>query len=203
MTQAFGPAAEDDRGPLPDTGHDPLPAAPGIFAPDLGAANGSPLDELRGAVTAEIAPNIETYEVPTRPGWTIQYSAGIDGPKIDQWVNAATPSKGPNRKKFDQTKWGALVLGSQCVAILKDGQNPTEEDKPVTFRDESFLALLGAQGVADGVRAFYGGAKHIGDGHIVAQAYDLLKAAGYDENGVRRVDTDAPEGLDEQGPTER
>lgn len=194
----FGPAAD---GPMPGD-HDPLPALDVDADADAGAL--SALDELRGAVTVEIAPDVETYLVPTRPGWSVQYSAGIDGPQIDRWVRSATPSKGPNRGRLDQTKWASLVLATQCLAILKDGENPTEEGEPITFRDPAFLQLVGAAGAGDAVRLFYGGAKHIGDGHVVAHAYDLIKAAGYDENGIRRVDDTAPEGLDEdRGPTPR
>lgn len=192
MTTFQGPGVDDvDDAALPDT------AAATV---DMGNA----LDELRGIVTKAIAPPTETYPVALRPGWSVRYSAGIDGPQLARWVRAATPAKGPRRGVLDQTHWAALVLGTQCEAILKNGRNPTDQDQPITFHDEEWLEVTGASTVAEAVRLFYGGADHIGDGHVVAQAYDLIKAAGYDEGGVRRIDPAAPEGLeDEPDPTQR
>lgn len=163
------------------------------------ARNG--LDELRGIVDAQLAPDEATYDVPTRPGWSVRYSAGIDGEKIKHWVRRSTPRSGPGKGELDQTKWGCLVLGTQAVAILKNGEHPTESGDPITFRDPAFLELTGATSVSDCVQVFYGGKEHIGDGHIAAQAIRLVRLAGYDENGVRLADDETD--LPDEGPTGR
>lgn len=178
-----------------------VPGDDDTAAAELDPPSRNGLDELRGIVDATLAPDEATYDVPTRPGWSVRYSAGIDGEKIKHWVRRSTPKSGPGKGELDQTKWGCLVLGTQAIAILKDGANPTESGEPVSFRDPAFLEITGATSVSDCVQVFYGGKEHIGDGHIAAQAIRLVRLAGYDENGVRLAEDEGD--MPSEGPTAR
>lgn len=190
-----GPGVGPDHDPLDlDTRREGLPGGPEHVSPELlDPPRKSALDELRDLVATEVATEPETYQVPTRPGWAIRYSTGMTGDQVAFWATQAKNSKKPGG--LDQVKWAGLVLGSQAEAIMKNGEHPTETGEALNFRSPDLLELLETRTVAEAVRRFYGGKAHVGDGHMVSQAYALIRAAGYDENGVQLVEA-APDELD-------
>lgn len=189
MSQFQHPSVDD--GDLGPEGHDPIPGLTGAAdlddGGDLRPTPRSALEELKALVDAEVELEPVTYDVPTRPGWSIRYSRGITAEQIAHWAGRAADKNKPGG--LNQIKWGCLVLATQCEAILHRGQHPTETGQPITFRDPDLLALQDTKSTSEAVRRFYGGKAHHGDGPIVAQAYALLTAAGYDpETGAKLAD---------------
>lgn len=165
-----GPAAHD---PLPDP--DTLPVVPT-----------SPLAALEADIAAEIAPPVEVLEVPYRPGYTVVYSCGIDGDSGKQWAKLAKDTSSPDG--IDRVKYSAVILANLCIAIHKDGQPIGDAGDEITFRTPDLQRLLGADRAHLAVRLFYGGPKHLGDGHIINHANRVTARAGYNDADLTAAD---------------
>lgn len=165
-------------GPLP---HDPLPPIgddPDLVDVDKRTNLGRLVDELN----ADLEPEDVVLTVPRRPGWSVTYSAGIDGDTAEAWTRRAR--KG-NTGAVDQLRYACIVLANTCTAIRKNGEPISDQGDDVTFRDRPFLELMGVGRAVDAVRKFYGGPRHLGDGAIIAAAGEVLTAAGYNDTAER------------------
>lgn len=177
--------AFDSSGQLPATGHDPLELDPAAD-PDLEPVDHpTELAKLTAELEAEVTIEAPTFPVPTRPGWTVTYSAGIDGDDLKEWAKKARDRKAPTG--VDNLRMACITLANQCTAIRKDGQPMTEEGDDLTFRSPELQRIVGASRAADAVRLFYGGPRHLGDGFVLAHFTELTKLAGFDGD-VERID---------------
>lgn len=160
--------------------HDPLP--PLEHDPDVTAVDKrTNLARLVDELNADLEPEILTLTVPRRTGWTVTYTAGIDGDTAEAWTARALTKKGT----VNQLRYACIVLANTCTAIRKNGEPISDQGDDVTFRDRAFLELMGVGRATDAVRKFYGGPEHLGDGAIIAAAGEVLTAAGFNDTAER------------------
>lgn len=166
----------------PAGGHDPLPPDPEADA-DLAPVNPpNYLESLEAELQADIEAPTLTLPVPYRPGWTVTYTCGIDAETGKEWAKRAADKKDPsgiNRLYFAQ-----LVLANLATAVRKNGEPIGKTGDDIDFRTPDLWRLLGADRAAEAVRLFYGGPKHLGDGHIMATAGQVTTLAGYGDDLV-------------------
>lgn len=152
-------------------------AEPGELPVDTGPEPqlGTPLEELRGELTAEVGKAPVVLPVPSRPGYAVRYKTAIDHEALAKWQKASEDRSAPDG--MDVLGLALRVLGNSCEAILRHGEELTHDSRPVTFRTASFVELLGVTRPVEACRQLYGR-----DGHVIAAADEVLRAAGYGES---------------------
>lgn len=137
----------------------------------------------------EVAPQERTWEVPTRPGWAVQYRTDITDAamKVAQRGARIKGRKAPDGSELvDELKMGAILLGQYCTAVLYQGTvAETDRGDNLTFRSPELWGAFGARSVAECVMKFYAT-----DGAVVSAGRVLINASGW---------TDDPD--DVAGPT--
>lgn len=113
---------------------------------------------LRREVLAELEVKIAkpdvTFEVPTRPGWSVRYATKLDADLLREWTKTASG---------DQFTLSLLTLAGQCRGIVRQG-----EEMGFTFASPEFRDLYKALDATVAVRAFFG------DDVAVSSAYIAL-----------------------------
>jgi hypothetical protein len=145
---------------------------------DVGSA--SILDDLR----AELATKLDeeetvTLEVIGREGYAVRFSSVIDHTAFQMWRRKCL-SRGTD---FDDLRFSAMVLGNQCRAIVRRGEDVYTSGEPLTFASKALHDLVDAVDTRNAIRRFYGR-----DSHVIATGKKVLEAAGYDREAEEAPD---------------
>lgn len=167
--------------PAPDDLDVDLTAGYADLDPDevdaLAAADGTPLDELRAELEADLAGARTRVEVDGRPGYVAVYRQDFTGKDVAAWRKKATRGK-----HTDETYFAGLVLASTLVAIERQGVEVTDPDGPgglLGFGSPYLQQLYGTVTAVDTARAFFGT-----DGKVNSQAAAVLEAAGWGDEAT-------------------
>lgn len=135
------------------------------------------LDGLRDELKQEVRNDPITLVVPGRPNISLVCDTNLESKTIQAWRKRCVDKRMPDN--FDGLKFGCIVIANTCTSIVYKGTEVARTDgRPMTFRDEALLDMLGAQQtVVDAVRWLFGV-----DAHIFQAAEDIFKAAGFDND---------------------
>lgn len=170
-------------GPASDAGIDPgHPSAPERLEPipDLDDL------ELLAQDLADEVVDTSTYDVDTRPRYSVEYRLNFEGRELDGWRKQSKDRKAS--EGIDAIKLAGLVCAWTCVAIYRDGRKLTDDGEPLTFRSQAIHELLGARGAVDAARKLYGR-----DGELDKTARAILADAGWGDD-ARPSDVDPTRG---------
>lgn len=139
----------------------------------------SDLDELRAELNTVVVPTV-TLKVEGRPGYAVTYRTNIEGKELDLLRKRAKDRKFSDG--IDGVKFGALLLATTCVDVLRGGKSLGEllgVEGPVTFTSRPLQALMETASADETIRKFYGL-----EGGVDAAATRVLREAGWgDEAG--------------------
>lgn len=143
-------------------------AGEGVDAPTL-------LDGLRSELAKEVKNDPIILNVPGRPGMALTFDTNLSSHTVQMWRKRCVDKKLPDG--FDGLKFGCMVIANTCIGLSFKGQGVDRSDgKPMTFRDEELLDMLGNHSsVVDAVRWLYGV-----DAHIFKATEEIFTAAGFD-----------------------
>lgn len=135
------------------------------------------LDGLRDELKQEVRNEPVTIVVPGRPSIALTCDTNLDSRTIQSWRKRCIDKKMPDN--FDGLKFGCIVIANTCIGISYKGVPVDRADgRPMTFRDEALLDMLGSQQtVVDAVRWLFGV-----DAHIFQAAEDIFQAAGFNND---------------------
>lgn len=150
------------------------PARPlGVVSPtDVTEPAGSVLDLLRADLQREVEDDLVTLPVPGRPAYMVRYSAKVPYDRFSAWLKRSEDKSvigGINLLRF-----GGIVLANCCRGILRDGEEITAADGPLTFTSKALWEILGVSDAVGAVNAFYGN-----DAHVIASGTEVIATAGY------------------------
>lgn len=181
-----------DADDLLQRGRPPAPGAPVVPPEDdlAPVAPASPLDALRAELATDVSVEEVTLDVPRRPGWAVRYRCDITGEERGAWITRATTkaAKGDKPAVIDELRLSGLALANKAIAIIHNGEEVTDDGRPVTFASQVLLDMVGAARAADVPRRLYGL-----DGHVIAAARTVFDKSGFGD--------DLPESDDDEDPT--
>jgi hypothetical protein len=133
-------------------------------------------DQLRKELSRPTdVPKHVILKVPARPNISVKYKTDVALEQLDRWRVAARKNK--KRDTLDVREFNSLILVSQCVGILFDGEEVEDENgDAITFRTQEFIESLGALEAKGAIKALYDR-----DADILRAGAEILKAAGYDD----------------------
>lgn len=144
---------------------------------DLGEGASAPtlLDGLRSELAKEVRNDTIVLTVPGRPKMSLVFDPNLDSHTVQMWRKRCVDKKLPDQ--FDGLKFGCMVIANTCIGMKYNGTDVERSDgKPMTFRDEELLDMLGNHStVVDAVRWLYGV-----DAHIFKTTEEIFDAAGFD-----------------------
>lgn len=141
------------------------------------AAAVTPLEELASELAAPETRTISLL-VDSRPGWSVVYSLGVDGPQLAGWRRAARDEN--IEGGVDEYLWHRTILAAQGREIRRDGKLVVDEaGRPLTFFSEQLWRTLkvpagSPSGATEAVRRFYAN-----DFHVSAAADRIIVDAGF------------------------
>jgi hypothetical protein len=138
------------------------------------------LDDLRSELADEAEEHHVTLEVPGRPGWAVRYSSDVDYSMLKMWAKQATSKVDGT----DELQFSALVLASQCRAIVRHGVDLVEGNDVLVFASPHFMSLVNVVSSTEAVKRLYGR-----DAHVISSANAVLAEAGYGEDVGRQDPT--------------
>lgn len=175
----------EEQAAIRDAGETPRPGArhadPDLAAlfDDSPATPADDLDDLRSELSQDLD-NTTTLPVEGRERYTVRFRTDFTGKELDKLRQTSRDKSFAD--KIDGPKFGALLIATTCLAVLRDGKPiPLESGREATFMEPEFLDLLKRD--ADGrapikavtaIQRFYGG-----DGKVDAQARKLMEIAGW------------------------
>lgn len=113
---------------------------------------------------------------PTRPGFAIKFSTDLPLEKLDTWRIRARKVRG--KEAIDVRHYNSLVIGSQCVGIIYEGEEVFDDNnEPLTFHSESFIESVGAFEFAGAIKSFF-----VRDADIIKIGAEVLEACGYTDD---------------------
>jgi hypothetical protein len=135
-------------------------------APD----SASLLQDIANDIAESLPVEEVTFEVSGRPGYAVRYSLDFDVDDVKRWRKAAGASK---TQEADEVRMAAVMLATQCSAIIRRGEEVRLDGEVLTFRSKSFHEALDVPKSADAVLKFYGR-----DLHATQVANELLLRVG-------------------------
>lgn len=143
---------------LPVDGDDPV------------GAHASILQDIVNEIAEKLPVEEVTFDVPGRPGYAVRYSLDFDVDDVKRWRKAAGASK---TQEADEVRMAAVMLATQCTAIIRHGEEVSLEGEVLTFRSKPFHRALDVPKAADAVLKLYGR-----DLHATQVANELLLRVG-------------------------
>lgn len=135
------------------------------------------LAALKEELQREVRLDPITLNVPSRPGMSIRFDTNVESGTIQMWRKQAQNKS--MQDNFDGLKFSSLVVANKAEAVLFNGVVAmTETGDELNFKNPDLLTMLGANRALEAVRKLYGL-----DGSIFVAADEILKAAGYDQEG--------------------
>jgi hypothetical protein len=137
---------------------------------ETGAGTASLLEDIANDLAESLPVEEVTFEVPGRPGYAVRYSLDFDVDDVKRWRKAAGASK---TQEADEVRMAAVMLATQCSAIIRRGEEVHLEGEVLTFRSKPLHGALDVPKAADAVLKFYGR-----DLHATQVANELLLRVG-------------------------
>ena len=155
--------------------------------PTTSSGMGSVYDQLRQELgKPAVSEKTFTKKIPLRPSVELKFSTDLPLEKLDRWRQAARKKK--NRDEVDIRFFNQLVIASQCVGIIFNGEEATDEaGKALTFRHQGLIDSLNALDVYGAVTELIGR-----DSDILKIGDEVLSAAGYDDEDDMEDDETDP-----------
>src|SRR5687767_6451145 len=100
-------------------------------------------DQLRKELARPTdVPKHIVLKVTARPNISVKYKTDVALEQLDRW--RITARKNKKRDTLDVREFNSLIIISQCVGILFDGEEVEDENgDPITFRSKEFIESLG------------------------------------------------------------
>jgi hypothetical protein len=115
--------------------------------------------------------------IPSRPGMALKFDTNIESGTVQGWRKQSQNKSMADG--FDGMKFSCLVIANKAEELIADGKVVVDDKGEVAnFKNQNLLTMLGAKKATEAVRTLYGI-----DGHIFVAADEILRAAGYDQEG--------------------